>query len=158
MSTLRHIVCRFSVLAPMLFSHRDRAFSMVVAHIYRISQLPLPSRFHLDHSWGLYITRLARGAALGANLICARLEKAAKPGCARRISAAGTQARRPGSWHAVRGSRLPSTVPAVSFCHLQKESQMLWHDKAARLARRSGYAERQKVMACHPLPSSSAHN
>lgn len=137
MSTLCRIVCCFSLVPCCLVTgiehapwswHRSTTFP----------SFPRPPRFHLDHSWGLYITRLARGAALSANLICARLEKAAKPGCAQHISAVAAQARRLGSWHAVCESRLPSTVPADSFCHLQKESQMLWHDKAARLARQSG--------------------
>lgn len=149
-STLWHIMCCFSLLPCCLVTgiehapwswHRSTTFP----------SFPRPPRFHLDHSWGLYITRLARGAALSANLICARLEKAAKPGCAQHISAAAAQARRLGSWHAVCESRLPSTVSAISFCHLQKESQMLWHDKAARLARRSGYMGETKGEGVPPF-------
>lgn len=126
------------LFALMLFSHRDWTFSMVVAQIYHISQLPSPSRFHLDHSWD-YISHgsLEEPRTVPISFVPG-LKRQAKPGCARHISAAATQARRLGGWHDVSESRLPSTVPVVSFCHLQEESQMLWHDKAARLARQSG--------------------
>ncbi|XDV36900.1 hypothetical protein PO909_006614 [Leuciscus waleckii] len=117
---------------------REERVSASMAQIYHISQLPSPSRFHLDHSWD-YISHgsLEEPRTVPISFVPG-LKRQAKPGCARHISAAATQARRLGGWLDVSESRLPSTVPVVSFCHLQEESQMLWHDKAARLARQSG--------------------
>lgn len=153
-STLKHTVCCFSLLSCCLVTgiadslwwwHRSPTF---------------PSFPHLPASTlttaGHYISLCL---ILRANLICGRLEKAALPGCARHISAAGTQARSLSSWHAVYESRLPSTAPALSFCHLQKESQMLWHDKVARLAWWSGYMGETKGDGLPPLcPQVSARN
>lgn len=139
-STFWHIVCCFSLLSCCLVTgiehspwswHRSTTFPS-------FPRLPSPSRFHLDHSWD-YISHgsLEEPRTVPISFVPG-LKRQAKPGCARHISAAATQARRLGGWHDVSESRLPSTVPVVSFCHLQEESQMLWHDKAARLGRQSG--------------------
>lgn len=118
-----------------------------MAQIYHISQLPSPSRFHLDHSWGLYITRLARGAALRANLICARLEKAAKPGTSlwpphkRGGSAVGMLFVRAGCQAQCPRTHFATCKKKAKCCGMIKQqgwhaSQVVW--------------ERQKVTGFHP--------
>lgn len=145
-----HFVAHYVLFlfAPMLFSHRDWTFSVVMAQIYHISQLPSPSPLPPWPQLGtIYHTARSRSRAQCQSHLC----PAWKGSQARHISVAAAQERRLGSWHAVCESRLPSTVPAVSFCHLQKESQMLWHDKAARLARRSGYMGETKGEGVPPF-------
>lgn len=146
MSTLWHIVCCFSLVPCCLVTgiehapwswHRSTTFP----------SFPRPPRFHLDHSWGLYITRLARGAALRANLICARLEKAAKPGTSlwpphkRGGSAVGMLFVRAGCQAQCPRSHFATCKKKAKCCGMIKQQgwhavQVIW--------------ERQKVRGCHP--------
>ncbi len=136
MSTLWHIVCRFSLLPCCLVTGIEHS----LWSWHRSTTFPSFPRLPVSTltTAGDYISHgsLEKSRSVPISFV---------PGLKRQpISAAAAQARRLGSWHAVCESRLPSTVPAVSFCHLQKESQMLWHDKAARLACRSGYVGETK--------------
>ncbi|KAL7863683.1 hypothetical protein SRHO_G00126670 [Serrasalmus rhombeus] len=131
--------------------------SLKLAGVRDLPHLPCPASTQAT-AGGPYITRLApeERLPLSANLICAWCEKVAVPGSGPRAPAATIRAKSLSSWHPSTERRLPSAEPTASFCHLPKESQMLWNDKVQTLAKnvwgckvRGWFGQKGKVTAFH---------